>query len=72
MEWILLGAIPNQMKHMIGKIQHRFNKGKYHLTNVIAFYDKVTILADVGREVDTAFLDFFKAFHRISLSLAQG
>ncbi|GAB0179917.1 mitochondrial enolase superfamily member 1 [Grus japonensis] len=47
MEQILLGAITSQMKHVIGKSQHRFTKGKSCLTNLIAFYEKVTCLADV-------------------------
>ncbi|GAB0178838.1 P protein [Grus japonensis] len=48
MERILLGAITTQMKHMIGKSQHRFTKSKSCLTNSIAFYDKVTCRVDVG------------------------
>lgn len=54
------------MKHMFGKSQHRFTKGELHLTNLIAFHDKVTCLADVGQTLDIAYMDFFKAFNAVS------
>ncbi|GAB0176432.1 mitochondrial enolase superfamily member 1 [Grus japonensis] len=56
MEWILLGAITSQMKHVIGKSQHGFTKGKSCLTNLITFYDKVTCSVDVGQAVDIVYL----------------
>lgn len=37
MERIPLGAITSQMKHMIRKCQHEFNKAKLCLTNLIVF-----------------------------------
>ena len=57
------------MKHVIGKSQHSFTKGKSCLTNLIAFYSKVTSSAEVGRVVDMVYLDFFKAFDTVSHSL---
>ncbi|KAK4830388.1 hypothetical protein QYF61_010899 [Mycteria americana] len=39
------------------------------LTNLIAFYDKVTCLVDVGRAVDIVYLDFSRAFDKVSHSL---
>ncbi|GAB0209293.1 mitochondrial enolase superfamily member 1 [Grus japonensis] len=69
MEQILLGAITSQMKHVIGKSQHRFTKGKLCLTNPIAFYNKVTCSVDVGRAVDIVYLDFPKAFDTVPHSL---
>ncbi|KAK4815769.1 hypothetical protein QYF61_007187 [Mycteria americana] len=67
-EWILLGAITSQMKHMIEKSQHGFTKGKLCLTHLMAFYDKVTCLVDVGRVVAVVYLDFSKAFDTVSRS----
>ncbi|KAK4825715.1 LOW QUALITY PROTEIN: hypothetical protein QYF61_002133 [Mycteria americana] len=69
MERILLGAITRQIKHVIGKSQHGFTKGKLCLTNLIAFYGKVTCAVDVERVVDIVSLDFSKAFHTFSHSL---
>ncbi|GAB0207760.1 mitochondrial enolase superfamily member 1 [Grus japonensis] len=69
MEQILLGAITSQMKHVIGKSQHGFTKDKSCLTNLIAFYDKVTCSIDVGQAVDIVYLDFSKAFDTVPHSL---
>ncbi|KAK4824361.1 LOW QUALITY PROTEIN: hypothetical protein QYF61_014021 [Mycteria americana] len=66
MKRILLWPIISQMKHTIGKSQHGFTKGKSCLTNLIAFYDQVTCLVDVGRAVNVVYLDFFKAFDMVS------
>lgn len=38
MEQISLEGITSQMKHMIGKSQHRFTKGKSCSTNLITLY----------------------------------
>ena len=54
------------MKHVIGKSQHGFSKGKSCLTNLIAFYNKITCSVDVGRAVDIVHLDFSKAFDPVS------
>ena len=65
MERILLGTITNQMKHVIGKSQHGFTEGRSCLTNLVAFYDKVTCLVDMGRAVDIIYLDISKAFDMV-------
>ncbi|GAB0203450.1 mitochondrial enolase superfamily member 1 [Grus japonensis] len=62
LEQILLGAITSQMKHVIGKSQHRFTKDKLCLINAITFYNKVTCSVDVGQAVDIVYLDFSKVF----------
>ncbi|KAK4832290.1 hypothetical protein QYF61_021689 [Mycteria americana] len=67
-ERILLGATTGQIKHVTGKNQHRFSKGKSCLTNLIAFYDNVTCTVDVGQAVDIVYLDFSKAFDTVSHS----
>ena len=70
MERILLGAITRQMKHVTGKSQHGFTKGKLCLTNLITFYNKVSCSVDGGRAVDIiVYLDFSTAFNRVSHSL---
>ena len=69
MERILLGAMASQTKHVIAKSQHGFTMGQSCLTNLIAFYDKVTCLVVVGRAADIAYLDFSKAFDTVSHGL---
>ncbi|KAK4830552.1 hypothetical protein QYF61_011730 [Mycteria americana] len=59
----------SQTKHVIGKSQHGFTKGKLCLTNLTTFYDKVTCSVDVGPAVDIVHLGFSKAFHMVSHSL---
>ncbi|GAB0179726.1 mitochondrial enolase superfamily member 1 [Grus japonensis] len=69
MERILLGAITSQKKHVTWKSQHGFTKGKLCMTNLMAFYDKMTCLDDVGRAMDIVCLDFSKAFNMVPHSL---
>ncbi|KAJ7396464.1 rna-directed dna polymerase from mobile element jockey-like [Pitangus sulphuratus] len=46
--------------------KHKFTKGKLCLANLIAFYDKVTCLADARQAVHIVYMDFFKAFNEVS------
>ncbi|CAM5133163.1 unnamed protein product, partial [Natator depressus] len=59
------------LKHLeerkgIRNSRHGFTKGKSCLTNLIAFYDKITVYVDEGKAVDMLFLDFSKAFDTVS------
>ncbi|CAM4566988.1 unnamed protein product [Lepidochelys kempii] len=71
MEQVLKESI---LKHLEGRkvfrnSQHGFTKGKSYLTNLIAFYDKLTGSVDEGKAVDVLFLDFSKAFDTVSHSI---
>ena len=57
------------MEHVIGKSQRGLTKDRLCLTNLVAFYDRVTCLVDMGRVVDIVYLDFSKAFDTVPHSL---
>jgi len=48
---------------------HGFMKGRSSLTNLISFYDQVTLLVDEGKAVDVVYLDFSKSFDTVSHSI---
>ena len=67
MEWIILGAVRDQLKvnQGISPSQHGFTNGSSCLTNLISFYVKVTHLVDEGQAVDVVYLDFSEAFDTV-------
>ncbi|CAM4604285.1 unnamed protein product [Caretta caretta] len=71
MEQVLKESILKHLEErkVIRNSQHGFTKGKSCLTNLIAFYDKITGSVDEGKAVDVLFLDFSKAFDMVSHSI---
>lgn len=58
----MLGHVED--RDLIGDSQHGFTRGKFHLTSLEAFYDRIIALVDEGG-TDIIYLDLCKAFHSV-------
>ncbi|CAM4506372.1 unnamed protein product [Lepidochelys kempii] len=71
MEQVLKESILKHLEErkVIRNSQHGFTKGKSCLTNLIAFYNKITGSVNEGKAMYLLFLEFSKAFDTVSHSI---
>jgi len=71
MKPVILEIISKHIKdqEVTKSIQRGFMKVKSCLTDLMAFYNKVTSSTDEGRTVDFVYLDFNKAFGTVSCNI---
>lgn len=55
-----------ERNHLIKKSQHGFMRGRSCATNLIEFMDRLTKIIDRGSNADLFYLDFAKAFDKVS------
>jgi len=74
MEQFMLEVIIKQVEEqkVIRSSQHGYIEGKSCLTNLIAFYDGMTVWVDERRAMDVVYLDFSKAFDTVSHNMLIG
>jgi len=53
------------VNNLISDEQHGFVSGKSCATNLVEFYDKITLALDGNKAADVVFLDFAKAFDKV-------
>jgi len=63
-----LGRLWSKDRKVTGSSQHGLTNNKSCLTNLIAFYDEVTVPTVSGRAVDFVYFDVNKTFGTVSLS----
>ena len=54
------------MKCLFSEVQHGFIKGKFCLTQLLEFLEEITEIIDNGDEINVIYLDFCKAFDKVS------
>ena len=54
------------LKKLIRDTQHGFTEGRSCLTNLLSFLEEVTAYVDEDSPVDVLYLDFSKAFDKVT------
>ena len=67
LESIIKDSMVNHLQKykLIRDSQHGFMKGRSCLTNLLDFFEEVTVQLDIGNPVDIIYLDFAKAFDKV-------
>ena len=68
MEWIIRDNVVNYLtvNNLIKSTQHGFMAKKSCTTNLLEFLEKVTKIPDDGDPVNIIYLDFTKAFDKVT------
>ncbi len=68
MESVVRDDVTNHLtaNRLISSSQHGYIKGKSCVTNLLEFLEKATVLVNRGEAFDIVYLDFAKAFDKVS------
>ena len=57
-----------EANNLINEAQHGFRSGRSTISQILRFHDSILDLLEEGQAVDGVYLDFAKAFDKVTMS----